>query len=161
MSNYWSEHGDTLVHENRGTAMFGWVLVIVATLMIPFIARGWVAVAAFLMLWIVFGLQAMAIIARVEFDRRSRTMRQRNVLGLKWTDRLDGFASVHVVRATSARGNRQIRVNLNRRDPLGRFDSPAYSVAIYGSTSEASEKEAREWGDRLAQFLYLPLQLDL
>jgi hypothetical protein len=161
MSNYWSDQGDTLVHENRGTALFGWVLVIVGTLMIPFIARGWVAVAAWLMLWTLYGLQAMAIIARVEFDRRSRTMRQRNLLGLKWTDSLDRFASVQVVRATSARGNRQIRVNLKRVDPLGRFESPDYLVAIYSFTGEASEKEAREWGNRLAQFLHLPVQLDL
>jgi hypothetical protein len=161
MSNYWSAHGDILVHENRGTATFGWVLVIAGTLMIPFIASGWVAVAACLALWIVYGLQAMALVARVEFDRRSRTMRQRNALGLKWTDPLDGFASVQVVRATSARGNPQIRVKLKCGERSGHPGSADYLVAIYGRASDAGEKEAREWADRLAQFLHLPLQLDL
>ena len=34
-------------------------------------------------------------------------------------------------------------------------------VAIYPFPSEADENEAREWGDRLARFLDLPLRLEL
>ncbi len=161
MSNHWSEHGDILVHENRGSSMAGCVLVLTGTVMIPFIAAGWVAVTAWLMLWTAFGVNAMSNIVRVEFDRRSGSVRQRNALGLKWTDRLEGFASVQVVRATSARGYPQIRVNLKRADARGRLESCYYLVAIYGLVGDAEKNEARQWGDRLARFLHLPLHVDL
>ena len=123
-----------------------------------FVASG-VTVAACLGLWTVFVLEAMTTATRVEFDRRSKTLRQRNVLGLKSTDRLDRFARVQVVRAMSFRGSPQIRVNLKRDD--GYSDASQYLVAIYGWPGEAGEKAAREWGERLARFLTIPLEVDL
>jgi len=159
--NYWSENGDVLVHENRGTRAVGCVLVAVGTAIIPFIAKGWVAVAACVMLWTVFGMGAMTTAVRVEFNRRAGTMWQRNVLGLKWTERLHEFVSVRLVRAITFRGNPQIRVNLKRADRIGDSGSGEYLVATYAWPGGASEKEAREWGGRLARFLKIPLDDEL
>jgi hypothetical protein len=127
----------------------------------PFFVSVWVGVLGDLMLWSLFGFQALADVERVEFDRGSRTMRQRSTLGLKWTDRLDRFAGVRVIRATSGRGHLQIRVTLKRAGVVRFSESPEYLVAVYGFPGEGDEKEAREWGDRLAQFLHLPLEVEL
>jgi hypothetical protein len=161
MSNYWSETDDVLVHENRGTVVAGVLLFIAVTAMIPFITSGWLTVAACLMCTTLFGLGAMDIIARVEFDRRSGTMRQRNVLGLKWTDRIDRYASVQVVRTRGGLGYRRIEVNLKRAGVVRYSETPKYVVAMYGFNDDATATQAREWGERLARFLKIPLDVDL
>jgi hypothetical protein len=160
MSNYWVEDGDVLVHDYR--TRIGWLAAFVAIVSIPlFFVSGWIGVVGGLMLWFLFGIQALAGVDRVEFDRRSRTMRQRSALGLKWTDPLDRFESVYVVREMGGRGYMRIRVSLTRAGVVRYSESPDFVVALYGSTGKDDEKEAREWGDRLARFLQLPLQIDL
>jgi hypothetical protein len=160
MSNYWSENGDVLVHDYR--TRIGWLAAFVAIGSIPlFFISAWVGVVGGLMLWFLFGFQALADVDRVEFDRSTRTMRQRSALGLKWTDPLDRFESVYVVREMSGRGYFRIRVSLTRAGKVPYSESPDYVVALYAWTGETAEKDAREWGNRLAQFLNLPLKLDL
>jgi hypothetical protein len=160
MSNHWSEDGDILVHDYRSRV--GWLVVFVLIVTIPlFFISLWVGVVGSLMLWSLMGFQALADVDRVEFDRRSKTMRQRSALGLKWTDPLDRFACVEVVRRRGPRGWVQIRVSLRRAGEVRLSESPDYVVALYGSSGEAARQEAREWGDRLARFLQLPLKVDL
>lgn len=160
MSNYWAEAGDVLVHDYR--TRIGWLAAFVAIASIPlFFVSVWIGVVGGLMLWFLFGIQALADVDRVEFDRRSRTMRQRSALGLKWTDPLDRFESVYVVREMGGRGYMRIRVSLTRAGVVRYSESPDFVVALYGFPGKDDEKEAREWGDRLARFLQLPLQIDL
>src|SRR4029453_5760926 len=98
-SNYWFEDGDVLVHDNR--TRIGWLAAFVAIVSIPlFFVSGWIGVVGGLMLWFLVGIQALADVDRVEFDRRSRTMRQRSALGLKWPNPPNPFDSV---RACAAR----------------------------------------------------------
>jgi hypothetical protein len=160
MSNYWFEDGDVLVHDYR--TRIGWLAAFVAIGSIPlFFVSVWIAVVGDLMLWFLVGFQALADVDRVEFDRRSRTMRQRSALGLKWTDPLDRFENVYVVREMGGRGSMRIRVSLTRAGVVRYSESPDFVVALYGLPGKDDEKEAREWGGRLARFLQLPLKLDL
>lgn len=160
MSNYWFEGGDVLVHDYR--TRIGWLAAFVAIGSIPlFFVSVWIAVVGDLMLWFLVGFQALADVDRVEFDRRSRTMRQRSALGLKWTDPLDRFENVYVVREMGGRGSMRIRVSLTRAGVVRYSESPDFVVALYGLPGKDDEKEAREWGGRLARFLQLPLKLDL
>jgi hypothetical protein len=159
MGNYWSEDGDVLVHDRRSP--IGWLVVFMAIVTIPlFFISVWVGVVGGLMLWSLFALQALADAERTEFDRRSKTVRKQSVLGCRWTDRLDHFTAVRVWRATTLRSP-QIRVSLIRGDPPQYSDIPGHVLAVYASPGESDEKEAREWSDRLARFLQLPLQIDL
>ena len=96
-------------------------------------------------------------IRREEFDRRTNIMRRQGVVGLKWTEPLGRFAYVQVFRGYTVRGTRETCVNLGRREPRETAMLPEYIVAAYFSPSEDDEKEAREWGQRLALFLNLPL----
>jgi hypothetical protein len=160
MSNYWSEDGDVLVHDRR--TPIEWLVVFMAIASVPlFFVSVWVGIVGDLMLWSLFAFQGLADAERTEFDRRSRTMRKKSALGRRWTDRLDHFTAVGVGRATSFRGSPQIRVSLMRGDPPHYSDIPGYLLAIYAFPGESDEKEAREWGGRLARFLQLPLELSL
>src|SRR5437762_7245422 len=160
MSNYWSENGDVLVHDYR--TRIGWLAGFAAIGSIPlFFVSMWIGVVGGLMLWLLFGFQALADVDRVEFDRSTGTMRQRSALGLKWTDPLDRFERVYVGRAMSGRGHIRIRVSLTRAGKVRYSESPDYVVALYGFPGEAAEQDAREWGNRLARFLNLPLELNL
>lgn len=159
MSNHWSEDGDILVHDYR--TRVGWLLVFATLVPVPlFFISSWLGAVGGLMFWSLLGFQALADVDRVEFDRLSRTMRQRSALGLRWTDPLDRFACVEVVREPGARGWMRIRVSLQRAGTVRLSESPDYVVALYGA-GQAAEQEAREWGDRLARFLQLPLKVDL
>jgi hypothetical protein len=162
MSDYWSENGDILVHEKHRLPI-GFLIVIVATCGgLLFTMATWpAAIFGNLLLWFVFGLELLSYVQREEFDRRRKIIRQRGVLGLKWTEPFDRFASVHVARSRSVRGTPQIRVNLTRRERLEDGSSPEYCVTMYHLPSEADENEAREWGDRLARFLDLPVRIEL
>jgi hypothetical protein len=137
------------------------VVALIVGLIFLAAARPIIGVVGNLLWWFFFGLQALSNIQRVEFDRRTRMMRQRNMLGLKWTEPLDRLAAVRVVRGRTLRGTPRIFVNLTRSEPLDKGSSPEYVVAVYFFPSEADEREAREWGDRLARFLHLPLRLEL
>ena len=162
MSDYWSEDGDILVHESRDMPI-GCLLVIVTIVGLLFLAvAAWpVGVLGAVMLWFFFGLHLLSFVQREEFDRRRKVMRRQGVLGLRWTEPLDRFTSVYVVRGYSKRGVPQIRVDLMRGEPLEKGTGPEYSVAVYPLAGEANENRAREWGDRLARFLDLPLRLQL
>jgi hypothetical protein len=162
MSDHWSEDGHVLVHERRRRPI-AWLLVFLAVAGLFFLATAapLVGILGNLILWSICGLQLLMYVEREEFDRGTRTLRQRGLLGLKWTEPLDRFASIHVVRGYTRRGSRVIRVNLARRQAPGKGRSPEYVVAVYSFPSAANEKEAREWGDRLARFLELPLRLEL
>src|SRR5436853_307963 len=132
MSDHWSEDGDILVHERRGMPI-GCLGVIVAIVGICFLAVStWpVGVLGNLMLWFFFGLGLLSFVQREEFDRRRKVMRRQGVLGLKWTEPLDRFACVHVVRVHSSRGLPQIRVSLGRSELLEKGTEAEYSVALY------------------------------
>jgi hypothetical protein len=96
---------------------------------------------------------------RVRLTLQNHAAAQR--AGLRRTDPLDRFACVEVVRERGARGWVRIRVSLQRAGTVRLSESPDYVVELYGSAGEAAEQEAREWGDRLARFLQLPLKVDL
>ena len=162
MRNDWSEDADTLVLKSRGTPI-GWVIVATAMIGVFFYISfaGLIGVLGNLMLWFIVGLEVLSFVQSVEFDRRTGIMRQRGAFGRQWTRPLDGFAGVHVLRARSGRGNRQIRVNLKVRERLGKAGSPECVVAVYPFPNDADEQDARTWGDRLARFLDLPVRIDL
>jgi hypothetical protein len=162
MRNDWSEDGDTLVLKSRGTPI-GWVIVATAMIGVSFYITfaGLIGVLGNLMLWFMVGLGLLSSVERVECDRRAGIMRQRDAFGRQWTTPLKEFAGVHVLRARSGRGNRQIRVNLQIRERLGEAWSPECVVAVYWSPDAADEQNARKWGDRLAKFLDLPVRIDL
>jgi len=160
MTNHWSEDGDIPVHDRR--TRVGWLVVFAAIVPVPlFFMSSWLGAVGGLMFWSLLGFQALAGVDRVEFDRLSRTMRQRSALGLRWTDPLDRFACVEVVRERSPRGSARIRVSLQRAGTVRLSESPDYVVALYGFAGKTDEQEAREWGDRLARFLQLPLKVSL
>jgi len=161
MSDYWSEDGDILVHERRDRPFLLLVIVAIGGCLLLVLAPWPVGALGTLMLWSIFGLAFLSSVQREEFDRRKKIMRRRGVLGLKWTEPLDRFACVHVVRGYSRRGWPQIRVNLRRGERLEKGTGPEYLVAVYPFPKEADENKAREWGDRLARFLDLPLRLEL
>src|SRR5260221_5051704 len=162
MRNDWSEDGDTLVLKSHGIPI-GWVIVPVAMIGVYsyITSPGLTGVLGNLMLWFMVGVGFLTSVQRVEFDRRIGTMRQRDAFGREWTSPLKGFAGVHVLRARSGGGKRQIRVNLEVRERLGRTGSPECGVAVYWLPNDADEQEARKWGDRLARFLDLPVRIDL
>lgn len=159
MRDYWSEDGDILVHERRGSSI-GWLLVLTAAIGVGFLAMStWlVGLLGNLMVWFFFALSVLSFVRREEFDRRTNIMRRQGLLGLKGTESLDRFAYVQVFRGRSARGTRKTCVNLGRGEPREKAMQPEYTVALYMSPSEGDEKEAREWGERLASFLSLPLR---
>jgi hypothetical protein len=161
-SDYWSEDGDVLVHESR-SGPIGWLLIFAALVGAFFFAtsKPLVGILGNLVLWSIFGLQLLSYVEREEFDRRSRTMRQRGLFGRSWTESFDRFAGIQVVRGYSGRGSPQIRVSVERCQVLGKRLAPEYVVAIYPFPTAADESEAREWGDRLARFVELPLRLEL
>jgi hypothetical protein len=159
MRDYWSEDGDILVHERRGRS-FGWLLVLIATVGVGFLAVStWlVGLLGNVMLWFFVALEFLSFIRREEFDRRTNIMRRQGVLGLEWTEPLNRFAYVRVFRGFTGRGTRKTCVNLGRREPRETAMMPEYTVAVYFYPSEGDEKEARQWGQRLALFLNLPLR---
>jgi len=160
MSSYWFEDGDVLVHDRR--TPLGWLTLFVAIASVPlFFVSVWIGIVGGLMLWSMFLLHGLVETERTEFDRGSRTMRQRSAFGRIWTDRLDHFTTVRLARAISFRGSPQIRVSLMRGDPPGSSALPGHVVAIYAFPGEYDEREARRWSDRLARFLGLPLKVDL
>ena len=163
MTDYWSEDEDILVHESRDMR-YGCLLLVMAAIggFLLLSLGSWpVGVLGTLVLWFIFGVQFLSSVLSEEFDRRRKVMRRRGVLGLKWTEPLDRFASVHVVRGYSKLGWPQIRVNLRRVERLEKGTGPEYLLAVYPLPSEADENKARESGDRLARFLNLPLRLEL
>lgn len=159
MRDYWSEDGDILIHERRGRPI-GWLVVLIATVGVGFLAVStWlVGLLGNLMLWLFFALEVLSFVRREAFDRRTNIMRRQGVLGLKWTESLDRFAYVQVFHGYTARGLRKTCVNLGRGERREKAMLPEYTLAVYVSPSEADEKEAREWGQRLASFLTLPLR---
>jgi hypothetical protein len=160
MKDYWLENGDILVHKGQGVPIGLLVIVAIGGFVFLAVAPWPVGVLGSLLLWFVFALELLSFVQSEEFDRRRKVMRRRGVLGLGWIEPLDRFACVDVVRGYSKRGLPQIRVNLERVG-LEKGAGPECLVALYPFPSEADENEAREWGDRLARFLDLPLRLQL
>jgi hypothetical protein len=162
MIDYWSEDGDLLVHKSRARQI-GAFLFFTAIVGVLFLAEStWpVGILGNLMLWGFVGLGYLSSVQRDEFDRHGRVLRRQGVRGLKWTEPLDHFTGVKVVRGRNSLGWSRICVNLVRGERFQKGTTSECAIAIYPSLSEADRNEAREWGERLAQFLDVPLQVQL
>jgi hypothetical protein len=162
MIDYWSEDGDLLVHKNRARQV-GAFLVFTAIVGVVFLAVStWsVGILGNLMLWGFTGLGYLSSVQRDEFDRQGKVLRRQGVHGLKWTEPLDHFTCVQVVRGRNSLGWSRICVSLVRGERFQRGTTPECSIALYPFLSEAEQNEAREWGERLARFLDVPLHVHL
>ena len=165
MRDYWSEDGDSLVHKPPSTPVAALVLAVIVVVMVSLVflaVSSWlVGILGALMLWALLGLDYLSSVKRHEFDRQGNVLRRQGVHGLEWVEPLDHFTGVQVIRRRNARGWLQIRVNLRRGEEFRKGTTPECSIAVYPGSSEASQNEAREWGERLARFLNVPLQVEL
>src|SRR5881392_4113098 len=102
MNDSWSVDRDILVHERRRPPIrYLAAIAAIVGLVFFYTAPRPVGILGNLLLWVVFALVALSIVEREEFDRQSRTMRCRGVLGREWSEPFNGFACVQVVRAYS------------------------------------------------------------